>query len=62
MQGNNELKVNRILSVTTFLADIDSSFGGTETFCFVPMGKIVIAFAEWDPSLLAAHGSLSQLN
>ena len=62
MQGKNGLKVNRILLVTTFLADIYSSFSGTETFCFDPMGKIVVAFAEWEPSLLAAHGSLSRLN
>lgn len=33
--------------------DVEVSFDGVETFYFNPEGKIIVAFAEWSPELLA---------
>ncbi len=51
--GDNFLKVEWAISAESFFRGIEAQFGGTETFYFDPQGKILIAFAEWEPAALA---------
>ena len=51
--GDNFLVVEWAISAESFFRGIEARFGGKETFYFDPEGKIVVAFAEWDPAALA---------
>ena len=52
-EGDNHLKVDWTISAEAFLDGIEARIGGTETFYFDTRGKILIAFAEWEPAALA---------
>ncbi len=52
-RGENSLKVEWTLAAKTFLRGLKAQFSGTESFYFDPQGKILVAFAEWEPAALA---------
>ena len=52
-QGDNHLKVAWRIEAGSFLKKIGVRFNGTEMFYFDPQGRIVAAFAEWQPAALA---------
>ena len=54
-RGENFLRVEWTIAAETFLGDLEAQFSGTETFYFDPRGKILVAFAEWEPATLAEH-------
>ena len=54
-EGDNHLKVEWAISAESFLRGMEVQFGGTETFYFDPQGRILIAFAEWEPAALAGQ-------
>ena len=52
-QGDNHLKVAWDMEAESFLNKMVVRFSGTETFWFDTRGRIVAAFAQWQPVALA---------
>ncbi len=51
--GDNHLKVEWRMEAESFLKEMAVRFSGMETFYFDPQGRILVAFAEWQPAALA---------
>ena len=52
-RSDNSATAQWSIEAASFMKGIDASFSGSEAFWFDPNGKIVVAFAEWDPAALA---------